>query len=174
MSMQQQQTRALAALFMITAASTTFAQDPLPSWNDGAAKSAIVAFVDNVTDEKSPGFVPVPERIATFDNDGCLWSEQPLYFQGLFAFDQIRNMAPDHPDWNTKEPFKSVLAGDVTGLLATGPRFRGAPTTSRPVSDCSSTTRIPGASSPTTAIRTWAGSTRRWTPHRNVAGWSST
>jgi phosphoglycolate phosphatase-like HAD superfamily hydrolase len=94
--------------------------DPLPSWNEGATKSTIVAFVENVTKEGSPGYVPPPERIATFDNDGTLWSEQPLYFQLNFAVDRVRAMAPDHPDWQTTEPYKSAIAGDMKGLMATG------------------------------------------------------
>jgi phosphoglycolate phosphatase-like HAD superfamily hydrolase len=95
------------------------AQDPLPSWNDTAPKKAIVAFVEKVTKEGSPDFVPVAQRIATFDNDGTLWAEQPMYFQFLFAMDRIKALAPQHPEWKTKEPFKSVLAGDMKGLLAT-------------------------------------------------------
>jgi phosphoglycolate phosphatase-like HAD superfamily hydrolase len=96
------------------------AQDPLPSWSDTAPKKAIVAFVEKVTKEGSPDFVPVAQRIATFDNDGTLWAEQPMYFQFLFALDRIKALAPQHPEWKTKEPFKSVLAGDMKGLLATG------------------------------------------------------
>jgi phosphoglycolate phosphatase-like HAD superfamily hydrolase len=96
------------------------ADDPLPSWNDGAAKQSIMAFVEKVTKEGSSDFVPVPERIATFDNDGTLWAEQPLYFQFLFALDRVKALAPQHPEWKTKEPFKSVLAGDTKGLLASG------------------------------------------------------
>jgi hypothetical protein len=96
------------------------AQNPLPSWNDTAPKKAIVAFVEKVTKEGSPDFVPPNERIATFDNDGTLWAEQPMYFQFLFAMDRIKALAPQHPEWKTQEPFKSVLAGDMKGLLATG------------------------------------------------------
>jgi phosphoglycolate phosphatase-like HAD superfamily hydrolase len=95
-------------------------QDPLPSWNDTAPKKAITAFVEKVTKEGSPDFVKAEERIATFDNDGTLWAEQPMYFQFLFAMDRIKALAPQHPEWKTKEPFKSVLAGDMKGLLATG------------------------------------------------------
>jgi hypothetical protein len=98
-----------------------FAQtDPLPSWNDTAPKKAIVTFVEKVTKEGSPDFVPVPERIATFDNDGTLWAEQPIYFQFLFAMDRVKALAPQHPEWKTQEPFKSVLTGDMKGLLASG------------------------------------------------------
>ena len=98
-----------------------FAQaDPLPSWNDGAAKTAIVAFVDKVTDHASADFVQPQDRIATFDNDGTLWTEQPVYTQLLFAFDRIRAMAKDHPEWATQEPYKSVIAGDMKGLEALG------------------------------------------------------
>jgi phosphoglycolate phosphatase-like HAD superfamily hydrolase len=96
------------------------ARDPLPSWNEGATKSAIIDFVARVTDRHSKDFVPEPERIAVFDNDGTLWSEQPLYFQGFYALARIRAMAPDHPDWPTTEPFKSAMAGDMKGLMATG------------------------------------------------------
>ena len=93
---------------------------PLPSWNDTAPKQAIIAFVEKVTTEGSPDFVPVAERIATFDNDGCLWSEQPMYFQAFFVFDQIRQLAPQHPEWLEKEPFAAVLRGDYQAALAGG------------------------------------------------------
>jgi phosphoglycolate phosphatase-like HAD superfamily hydrolase len=99
---------------------TRAAADPLPSWNDGAAKQAIVSFVEKVTKEGSPDFVKAEERNATFDNDGTLWAEQPLYFQFFFALDRVKTLAPQHPEWKTKEPFKSVLAGDTKGLLASG------------------------------------------------------
>jgi len=96
------------------------ATDPLPSWNEGATKKAIVDFVARVTETGSPGFVPVPERIATFDNDGTLWSEKPVPFQLLFAFDQVKAMAAKHPEWTTREPFASVLKGDMAGVAAAG------------------------------------------------------
>jgi len=99
---------------------TAAAADPLPSWNDGAAKSAIVAFVERVSKEGSPDFVPAAERIATFDNDGTLWAEKPLYVQALFMFDRIAALAPQHPEWKTEEPFASVLRGDVKAALAGG------------------------------------------------------
>jgi phosphoglycolate phosphatase-like HAD superfamily hydrolase len=94
--------------------------DPLASWNDGPAKSAIVAFVEKVTKQGSPEFVPPAERIAVFDNDGTLWAEQPMYFQLLFALDRVKALAPEHPEWKTTEPFASVLKGDPKGLLASG------------------------------------------------------
>ena len=94
--------------------------NPLPSWNDGASRQAITAFVAKVTKEGSPDFVPQPERIAVFDNDGCLWAEQPMYFQALFIFDRIKALAPKHPAWKTKEPFASVLRGDLKGALKGG------------------------------------------------------
>jgi len=94
--------------------------DPLASWNDGTAKLAIQSFVARVTKEGSPDFVPVPERIAVFDNDGTLWSEQPIYIQLAFTLDRVRELAPSHPEWKTKEPFKSVLAGDPKAALAGG------------------------------------------------------
>jgi phosphoserine phosphatase len=96
--------------------------DPLPSWNDGPAKRSIVAFVGQVTQQGSPDFVPPPERIATFDNDGTLWGEQPLYFQLAFALDRVKALAPLHPEWREKEPFASLLKGDVKGALAGGER----------------------------------------------------
>ena len=99
-----------------------FAQDPLPSWNDGATKQAIVDFVAKVTKEGSSDFVPVAERIATFDNDGTLWCEQPMYFQLLFALDRVKALAPQHPEWKDKEPFASLLKGDVKAALAGGER----------------------------------------------------
>ena len=96
------------------------AKDPLPSWNDGEAKQSIISFVDRVTAEGSPDFVPVAERIATFDNDGTLWAEQPMYFQAFFIFDRLKTLAPKHPEWKDKEPFASVLRGDVKAALAGG------------------------------------------------------
>jgi hypothetical protein len=103
------------------AAPTAWAQtDPLLSWKEGAAKKSILDFVARTTTAGSADFVPVPERIATFDNDGTLWSEQPVYFQFAFAIDRVKALAPQHPEWKDREPFKSVLAGDMTGLAATG------------------------------------------------------
>jgi len=96
------------------------AADPLPSWNDGAAKTAIEAFVARVTTQGGPDFVPPGERVATFDNDGTLWAEQPIYVQLAFALDRVRELAPQHPDWQDREPFKSVLAGDPRTALASG------------------------------------------------------
>ena len=96
------------------------AKDPLPSWNDGAAKKSITDFVAKITTEGSSDLVPPEERIATFDNDGTLWCEQPLYFQLLFALDRVKALAPQHPEWRTKEPFASLLKGDVKGALAGG------------------------------------------------------
>ncbi len=110
----------LLALFLACTAFTATAADPLPSWNDSAARKAIVAFVERVTQERSADFVPVNERIAVFDNDGTLWAEQPAYFQLFFTFDRIRTLAPQHPEWATTEPYKSVIAGDMKGLHASG------------------------------------------------------
>jgi phosphoglycolate phosphatase-like HAD superfamily hydrolase len=102
------------------AASAAAQTDPLPSWNDGAARQAIVKFVADTTTAGVSGFVAPAERIAVFDNDGTLWSEQPLYFQLAFALDRVKALAPAHPEWKEKEPFKSLLAGDVKGALAQG------------------------------------------------------
>jgi phosphoglycolate phosphatase-like HAD superfamily hydrolase len=96
--------------------------DPLPSWNDTAPKQAIIDFVGRVTREGGPDFVPVDERIATFDNDGTLWAEQPIYFQLEFALDEIRRLAPQRPELRDKEPFLSVIAGDLKSLLVAGER----------------------------------------------------
>ncbi len=105
---------------MALTASLARAADPLPSWNDTAPKKAIVAFVEKVTKEGSPDFVPPAERIATFDNDGTLWAEQPMYFQILFVFDRVKAMAPQHPEWKTQEPFASLLKGDMKAVAAAG------------------------------------------------------
>jgi len=105
---------------------TAAAADPLPSWNDGAAKQAIVMFVVKVTTEGSSDFVPPAERIATFDNDGTLWAEQPLYFQLQFALDRVKEMAPERPEWKTKEPFKYLLAGDTEKFMAGGEKSLAA------------------------------------------------
>jgi phosphoglycolate phosphatase-like HAD superfamily hydrolase len=102
---------------------SAFAQqqtDPLPSWNDGATKSAIVAFVERVTQEGGPDFVAPEERIAVFDNDGTLWAEQPIYFQFAFAIDRLKAVAPQHPEWEETQPFKAVLEGDLEALAASG------------------------------------------------------
>jgi len=107
-----------AALLIATA--VAYAADPLPSWQDGATKNSIVDFVGKVTRPESPDFVPQPERIAVFDNDGTLWSEQPMYFQLSFAIDLVKALAPQHPEWKTKEPFASILKGDMKAALAGG------------------------------------------------------
>jgi len=99
---------------------TVPAADPLPSWKDGPARQSIVAFVGKVTQEGTAGYVPPAERIAVFDNDGCLWSEQPVYVQLAFALDRVKALAPQHPEWATQEPFASLLKGDVASALAGG------------------------------------------------------
>lgn len=100
-------------LFILTIAfmPSSVLADPLPSWNDGAAKTAILSFVANVTNPNSPNYVEPSERIATFDNDGTLWCEYPDYVQSLFMLDRIRNMAAAHPEWNDTEPFSSIISG---------------------------------------------------------------
>lgn len=94
--------------------------DALASWNDGATKKGIVDFVARVTKEGGPDFVPVSDRIATFDNDGTLWVEQPMYVQMAFVLDRVKQLAPEHPDWKTTQPFKGVLDGDMKAVAATG------------------------------------------------------
>jgi phosphoglycolate phosphatase-like HAD superfamily hydrolase len=100
--------------------SIAYAADPLPSWNEGSAKQSIIEFVTKVTQPGSPDFVPVPERIAVFDNDGTLWSEQPVPVQFYFVADRVKALAPKHPEWKTKEPFASILKGDLKTALEGG------------------------------------------------------
>ena len=104
-------------LFLVLAAVQA---EPLPSWNDSESRNQIVSFVEAVTDPGSPDFVPIPERIGVFDNDGTLWSERPVYFQLLFAIDRVRALAADHPEWKTTQPFKAALEGDMEALVAAG------------------------------------------------------
>jgi len=119
----------LTALLMSAASAVALSRspalaqsDPLPSWNDGKAKQSILDFVNAVTHEGAPNFVPAPERIATFDNDGTLWVEQPMYTQLAFALDRVKALAPMHPEWKQKQPFKAVLDGDMKALAASGER----------------------------------------------------
>ena len=117
-------TAALAiAVFLIAAVATTVASaqpDPLPSWNDTAPKAAIVEFVEKASKKGSPDFVPEPERIAVFDNDGTLWIEHPMYVQLAFALDRVKAEAPNHPEWATTQPFQAALEGDMKALAAAG------------------------------------------------------
>jgi phosphoserine phosphatase len=111
----------LAGLAALTAGfAAAQGTDPLPSWNDGPAKARIVAFVRAVTDPAGKDHVPPAERIAVFDNDGTLWSEQPAYFQLFFAIDRVRALAAKNPDWKTRQPFKAALEGDMKALAASG------------------------------------------------------
>lgn len=105
-----------------TSVNEPVAVDPLPSWNDGATKSAITEYVKDVTTTGSPNFIPVADRIATFDNDGTLWSEQPAYFQLFFAIDRVKAMASDHPEWKKKQPFKAILDNNMNDLMKQGER----------------------------------------------------
>jgi phosphoserine phosphatase len=95
-------------------------QDPLPSWSEGASKKSIVDFVARVTKEGGPDFVPVDQRIATFDNDGTLWVEQPIYTQFIFLMDRMRSLAPHHPEWKTTQPYAAAVSGDLKALAASG------------------------------------------------------
>jgi hypothetical protein len=123
-------TRTTLAAAMLTAAFLAWptaaraqdkaAADPLPSWNDGPAKKAITDFVAKVTKEGSPDFVAPADRVAVFDNDGTLWSEQPMYFQLAFAIDRVKALADKHPEWKDKQPFKGILEGDLKTALAGG------------------------------------------------------
>jgi phosphoglycolate phosphatase-like HAD superfamily hydrolase len=107
-------------LLMAALLSPAGAAEPLPSWNDGPSRSAIVEFVESTTRPGSPDFVPVEQRIATFDNDGTLWAEQPAYFQVFFVIDRLKAMASEHPEWKEAEPYRSLLAGDISAAAATG------------------------------------------------------
>lgn len=109
-------------LAVLCLASLSLAQQSLPSWNDGKTRQAIEAFVERVTTPGSADFVPPAERIAVFDNDGTLWSEQPMYVQLAFALDRVKVMAPEHPEWKDRAPFNAVLAGDLKALAAAGER----------------------------------------------------
>jgi phosphoserine phosphatase len=112
--------RACALVFASFVAVPAVRAEPLPSWNDGPAKRAILAFVTKVTTPGGPDFVPPAERIAVFDNDGTLWAEQPLYFQLAFAIDRVKALAPQHPEWKTTQPFQAVLEDDRKALAAAG------------------------------------------------------
>jgi hypothetical protein len=124
MKIKHKQNTIAIALFAALAftAAVAKAADPLPSWNDGSAKQAIITFVEKVIKPGSPDFVPVPERVATFDNDGTLWCEKPLPVQLYFVLDRVKTLAPQHPEWQTKEPFASILKGDLKGAMAGGER----------------------------------------------------
>jgi hypothetical protein len=108
------------SLMLVSMPSAVTADDPLSSWNDGPARQAIVDFVARVTMAGSKDFVPEPERIAVFDNDGTLWAEQPLYFQLAFALDRVQALAPQHPEWQEQQPFKAVLEGNLKTVFASG------------------------------------------------------
>lgn len=99
---------------------TSLKTDPLPSWNEGKTKAAIIDYIKDVTNKESANFIPEIDRIATFDNDGNLWSEQPAYFQLFFAMDRVKELAKDHPEWQNKQPFKAVLENDMKTLIASG------------------------------------------------------
>jgi phosphoserine phosphatase len=106
----------LACFIALLAITNARAQDPLPSWNEGPAKQAILTFVKDTTEKSSPKYVEPPDRIATFDQDGTLWTEHPIYGQAAFALARVGELAPKHPEWKTKEPFKSVLAHDDAAM----------------------------------------------------------
>ncbi len=110
----------ITVFFFLLAASAALAADPLASWNEGSSKTAIVEFVQAVTTAGGKDFVAEDERIAVFDNDGALWSEQPAYFQLLFAIDRVRALAAEHPEWRERQPFKAALEGDLHALAESG------------------------------------------------------
>ena len=105
---------------VLAACSTTQANDPLPSWNQGSARQAVIEFVTEVTAVGGPGFVPADQRVAVFGNDGTLWAEQPAYAQIAFAIDRVKALAPQHPEWRDQQPFKGVLENDLGPLIAGG------------------------------------------------------
>ncbi len=107
-------------LIILGVSARVAAADPLPSWNEGAAKQAVIEFIRTVTDKSGPQYLTPEQRIATFDNDGTLWCEQPMYFQGFFTFDRVKALAPQHPEWKDKQPFKAILENDMKSLMAAG------------------------------------------------------
>lgn len=111
---------AIVGSLLTTCAVVAAADSPLPAWNETAPKRAILDFVAAVSNEASADFVPIAERIAVFDNDGTLWAEQPVYVQVLFVVDRVKALLPRHPEWNTEEPFASLLKGDMSGVTASG------------------------------------------------------
>ena len=110
------------AAMCLSVAGSAHARDVLVSWNDGKARQSIIDFVEKVSKQETPGFVEPVARIAVFDNDGTLWSEQPAYFQLLFAIDRIKALADKHPEWSDRQPFKGVLEGDMKAVMKTGKR----------------------------------------------------
>jgi phosphoserine phosphatase len=112
----------LSAGMLLFLALAAAGAEPLPSWNESESRNQIVSFVAAVTDPGSPDFVPASERVAVFDNDGTLWSEQPAYFQLLFAIDRVKTLAPEHPEWQQRKPFQAVLEGDLRALAESGER----------------------------------------------------
>ena len=113
-----------SCLLLLTLASIApaYSADALPSWNEGATKQSIVSFVERVTTQSGKDYVAPAERIAVFDNDGTLWSEQPLYFQLFFTFERIRTLAPQHPEWQEKPAVKALLVGDMKAVMASSER----------------------------------------------------
>jgi len=118
---------ALLALVLVISCTATFPDkekeiptDPLPSWNEGKKKSDIIDFVSDVTNSSSANFIKIEDRIATFDNDGNLWSEQPAYFQLFFAIDRVKELSENHPEWITEQPFKAVLDNNMQELMEQG------------------------------------------------------
>jgi phosphoglycolate phosphatase-like HAD superfamily hydrolase len=111
---------ALVVVAFVLSVAPVGATDPLPSWNDGPSKKAILGFVTKVTQEGGPDFVPREERIATFNNDGTLWAEKPLYFELAFALDRVKMLVATHPAWKEQEPYKSILAGETKSLVHAG------------------------------------------------------
>jgi hypothetical protein len=104
------------AIIFNTTANATSPSDPLPSWNEGPAKEAILEFIRTTTDKQNSQYVPPEQRFATFDQDGTLWVEQPIYAQVIFALDRVIASAPQHPEWKNKEPFQSIIARDKTAM----------------------------------------------------------
>jgi hypothetical protein len=111
---------AIAAFVGAWSGSARAESDPLPSWNEGEVKQAILRFIERITSAGGEDYVPPVDRIAVFDNDGTLWSEQPMYFQGFFVFDRVKALASGHPEWKERQPFKGVLENDMKALAASG------------------------------------------------------
>jgi hypothetical protein len=167
--MQRPPSNARWTLVVALCVAGTVIAEPLPSWNDGAPKQALVEFVARVTRESSPDYVKPAERIAVFDNDGTLWAEQPLYFQFVFALDRIRTLAPAHPEWKTTQPFKAAIEGDAGALAKSGERaLREIPAASHAVMTDEFAT-IVVAQLTTGRAKRWSNRTER-KDHKNELG----
>jgi len=164
----------LPGLIAATAADAQAPAGVLPSWNDGPAKQAILDFVHATIDQASPSYVPADDRVATFDQDGTLWVEHPIYTQAMFALDRVRVLASAHPEWKNDEPFKTVLSGDLEAVghfteRRTGPKSSAPPT---PGSAPTSSWTLPSNGWKRQSIRASSGSTPSSSISRCSRSWT--